>query len=111
MSAIDPVGGPTPPSQRARLLQAAQELESVFYAQLFQAMRATIPAEGGLLESSTGEQMFTAMLDDQVARMATTRHESELASAMARQLGRNLPPEGAAASAAPAAGSGNDRGR
>lgn len=109
MSAIGPVqGGPSP---REQLKQAAQELESVFYAQLFQAMRDTIPAEGGLMEASQGEKMFTAMLDEQVARAAAERSQSGLASALARQLGRHLPPEGAAESAASAAGSGDVRSR
>ena len=64
MTAIGPIGGPTPPTPRERLQQQAEELESVFYAQLFQAMRQTVPGEGGLMEPSPGEQMFTGMLDD-----------------------------------------------
>ncbi len=111
MTGVGPVqGGPTV-SPREQLKKAAQELESVFYAQLFQAMRDTIPAEGGLLETSQGEKMFTAMLDEQVAQVAAQHSHSGLADALARQLGRHLPPEGAAESAAPAAGSGDVRGR
>jgi|CXWL01.1.fsa_nt_gi flagellar protein FlgJ len=102
--------GPTPATARERLQRQAQELESVFYAQLFQAMRQTVPSEGGLLEQSTGEQMFTSMLDEQVARFAAERSDSGLAAAMTKQLGRNLPTEGAAETAAPAAGSGDVRG-
>lgn len=114
MSTLGPLAGlgqgPTPPTARERLQKQAQELESVFYAQLFQAMRQTVPSEGGLLEQSTGEQMFTGMLDEQVARFAAERSDSGLAAAMTKQLGRNLPTEGAATTAAPAAGSGDVRG-
>jgi flagellar protein FlgJ len=111
MTAIGPTGGPTPPTPRERLQQQAEELESVFYAQLFQAMRQTVPAEGGLMEASPGEQMFTGMLDEQVARFAAQQSESGLAEAMTRQLSRSLAPEGATVTAASAEGSGDVRGR
>jgi Rod binding domain-containing protein len=111
MTAIGPTGGATPPSPQERLQRQAEELESVFYAQLFQAMRQTVPAEGGLMEPSPGEQLFTGMLDEQVARFAAQQSGSGLAEAMTRQLGRSLAPEGANVTADAAGGSGDVRGR
>lgn len=81
---------PTPPdpmtAERAKLRQAAHQLEGVFLAQLFQAMRATVPADG----AGQAEQQFQAMLDDTLAGQATLRTERGLGEALYRQLARHL---------------------
>jgi Rod binding domain-containing protein len=77
-------------SPQAKLQEAAHQLESVFYGQLFQAMRQTIP-EGSLIPRDSGEQMFTSMLDDQVARAASQQTERGLATAIYHELARSLP--------------------
>jgi len=84
--------GPAPGSPRAKLMEASHQLESVFYGQLFQAMRATIP-EGGLVQQGTGEKMFSAMLDDEVAKHASRQTNRGLAAAIYKELSRRLPPE------------------
>ena len=71
-------------------MQAAHQLEAVFYGQLFQAMRAAVP-EGGMFQKSTGEQMFTSMLDDEVAKLASNQSDRGLAGALYHQLVRRLP--------------------
>ncbi|HEY3934496.1 MAG TPA: rod-binding protein [Gemmatimonadales bacterium] len=83
---------PATGTPRARLQAAAHQLEAVFYGQLFQAMRATIP-EGGVVERGTGEQMFTAMLDDEVARAASQQTDRGLATSIYHELSRSLPPD------------------
>ncbi|NLT94385.1 MAG: flagellar biosynthesis protein FlgJ [Clostridia bacterium] len=50
----------------AKLMEACQQFESIFIHQMISQMRATIP-EGGLLEKSTGEEIFQDMLDQQYA--------------------------------------------
>lgn len=96
-------GGGTPPAPaaadaarirgaHAQLRRLAHEMEGVFVSQLFQAMRASIP-EGGVLERSPGEQTFTGMLDDLVARRAAEKTERGIGEALYRQLARRLPPE------------------
>lgn len=100
MSGVPAVGGPAaapaPGSPHAKLLAAAHQLESVFYGQLFKAMRDTIP-EGGIVTKGTGEQMFTGMLDDEISRLATGQTDRGLAAAIYHELSRQLPPDPAAA--------------
>ena len=67
--------GPTTPThmalmpELARLKRSAQQFEGVFYTQLFQAMRETVP-EGGLVESGPGQEMFQGLLDQHMAEAA-----------------------------------------
>jgi Rod binding domain-containing protein len=82
-------GAAAPGGERAQLRRLAYELESVFLNQLFQAMRAAVPA-GGFIESSPGQEMFTAMLDEQLAREAAQRLDSKLSNILYRQLSRHL---------------------
>ena len=94
MSAVDPVGaGPAQPdldAARAKLRTAAHQLEGVFMAQLFQAMRATVPESG---DAGGGQAMFTSMLDDEFAARAADRMHRGLGEALYRQLSRRLPAE------------------
>lgn len=87
--------GGAPPNDRARLKEAAHQLEAVFLNQLFQAMRQSVP-DGGLLSHSAGEDMMTSMMDEMVAQRSAGRLSSHLADAIYRQLSRQLPPEQAA---------------
>ncbi len=92
MNGVPPLGTPKP-DQRAQLKKASQDLEAVFYGQLLQSMRETVPDSGGMMEKSQGEQMFTSMLDDQISRLASGRSEHGLAESLYRQMSRNLAPE------------------
>ncbi len=76
----------------AALRAVARQLEGVFQAQLFQAMRATVP-QGGVFETSMGEELFTAMRDQVLAEQAAGQSERGLAEAIYRQLSRHLAPE------------------
>ena len=78
-----------PANNNARLRQLANELESVFLNQLFQAMRQSVP-DGGMGETSPGEEMFTAMLDEQLAREAAVNWERGLGEELYKQLSRRL---------------------
>lgn len=88
-SPIDRPPPPTPAEQHARLRRAAHDLEAVFLGHLMQAMRATVPQDG---EPDPGRELFTAMLDDTIAREAAHRMERGLGEALYRQLSRRLPP-------------------
>ncbi len=50
----------------ARLTRTAKQFEGVFVQQLFKAMRETVP-EDGLTSGGAGEDMFTGMLDQNLA--------------------------------------------
>lgn len=78
-------GGPAATSDEARLRKTAQQLEGVFVEQLFKAMRETVP-EGGLLDGGAGEEIFTGLLDQQMAAEVPADWESGLGAALYRQL-------------------------
>jgi Rod binding domain-containing protein len=81
---------PAPGSPQAKLLAASHQLESLFYGQLFQAMRAAIP-DGGLIKQDSGEKMFAGMMDDEVAKLASSQTDRGLAGAIYHELSRRLP--------------------
>jgi flagellar protein FlgJ len=95
MSGIDPTAPkpPTPSAKlaaaQAKLRKASHQLEGIFLGQLFQAMRQTVPQADG--ESSEAQQMFTSMLDDQLAAKAADQLQRGLGEAIYRQLSRQLP--------------------
>lgn len=90
-----PRPGAEPPDARARLQQAAQDLEAVFINELFKAMRATAPSQG-ILSQDPGQELFTGMLDERLSRIHAERAQSELSQALYRQLSRRLPDAGTA---------------
>lgn len=83
----------TPHSPHARLRKAAQDLEGVFVAELFKAMRATVPQDG-IMGEAPGQDLFQSMMDDRVADLYAGRSKSGLGEALYRQLSRRLPEEG-----------------
>jgi Rod binding domain-containing protein len=91
VSAVHPVG-PAAPDPRARLRELSHALEGVFLAQMFQAMRATVPAS----ESGTapGQDLFTALLDERLAELAAERLRGGMGDALYRQLSRRLDASG-----------------
>lgn len=99
MSAANGVAGaarpdPTraaPRDPKVELERLSNELESVFFFQLFQAMRESVP-RGGLIESTSGEQMMQSLLDERLASAAAERTTGGLSDAIYRQLSRRLAP-------------------
>ncbi|MHB1327625.1 MAG: rod-binding protein [Gemmatimonadales bacterium] len=82
------IAGTGPRSADERLRAAAKDFEGVFLTQLFKEMRATVPTE----DESQGQEMFTAMLDETLAREAAARSERGLGDALYRQLATRLTP-------------------
>jgi murein DD-endopeptidase MepM/ murein hydrolase activator NlpD len=71
------------PQERRRL---AQEFTSFLYLEVLKAMRATLP-EGGLGESeSLSRDIYTAMLDAEVARLMAKRDNSGLVTTVEKFL-------------------------
>lgn len=77
--------GPLPGAEEARLRKAAEQLEGVFVEQLFKAMRQTVP-EGDLARGGFGEEVFTGLMDQQVADTAAQGWDRGLGAALYRQL-------------------------
>jgi len=77
--------GPSGGERAKQLREAAAALESVFMNELLKAMRETVPSDGAL-EGGSGEAMFSGMLDDHIARLASSRQSHGLGEALFRQL-------------------------
>jgi flagellar protein FlgJ len=69
------------------LRKACAEFESVFINQLLKTMRKGIP-EGGLLDGGYREEMYTSLLDEQVARKIAHGQGIGLGEQLYRQLSR-----------------------
>ncbi|MGH7507080.1 MAG: rod-binding protein, partial [Longimicrobiales bacterium] len=85
---IDPTkaAGTSPLSpEEKRLRQACAQMEGVFLAQLMKAMRETVPHDG-VVDGGSGEDMFTAMMDEHVSGVASARQDRGLGAALFRQL-------------------------
>jgi peptidoglycan hydrolase FlgJ len=92
---VRPLTDPAPRNDREQLRRMSHELEGVFLSQLFSAMRASVP-EGGLLEESSGQDLYTSLFQERLASEAASRMNRGLGEAIYKQLSRRLPPEGVA---------------
>lgn len=72
-----------------RLRRACHEMEAVFLRQLFEVMRES-EGESGLLEESSAQDSFTALLDDHLAGEAAQKMNRGLGEALYRQISRRL---------------------
>jgi len=70
-----------------RLAKACADFEAIFVEQLFKTMRASVP-ESGLMNGGRAEEIYTAMLDQQIAHeMALGQGSTGLAQQMRSKLG------------------------
>jgi flagellar protein FlgJ len=81
--------GAAPRDELARLRDTAKQLEGVFVAQLFKAMRETVP-EDGLTHGGAGEEMFTGLLDERISAKAPAQWHRGIGDALVRQLAPHL---------------------
>ena len=91
VSGVTSVPGPAPGAERAELRKLSQALEGVFVRQLIAAMRESVPKSDGL--GSEGQQVFTDMFDDTLARLVAERMQRGMSEALYQELSRRLPPE------------------
>lgn len=70
----------------AAIHDAAKQFEAVFMHQVFKSMRATVPREG-LMDAGFGGEVFTDMLDQEYATLASQSGALGLADLIAEQLG------------------------
>lgn len=68
------------------LKKLAQEFESVFLAQLLTVMRESVES-GGLFEESPGQDIYTSMMDQALARALSEKGGIGLAETLLRDLG------------------------
>jgi flagellar protein FlgJ len=68
-----------------KLKAVAQQFEAIFLQQMFKEMRNTVP-EGGLVERSNADDMYTQMQDAEAARIMAERGGIGLAELMLQEL-------------------------
>lgn len=72
-------------TEEERLMDACRGFESIFIEQMMKNMRnATF--ESDFIKKSTGEKIFTEMLDTEYSTLASSQSEGGLASLMFEQL-------------------------
>src|SRR5262245_16654374 len=82
-----------PPSTEAKLRRTAMQLEGLFVQRMFAAMRATVPQDG-IMAQSSAEATFSSVLDEKLAEKAPTQWSGahSLAEALYRQLRARIEP-------------------
>lgn len=76
---------PAARTQNPKLRQACQEFEEVFLRMLLKEMRATVP-DSGLLPQGLDKQIYSALLDENYARVASRAGGIGLAERLYQQL-------------------------
>jgi flagellar protein FlgJ len=71
-----------------RLKEVCREMEAVFLSTMLQRMRATVNRDG-LIKESLGENIFTSMLDGELAKEASGGEGIGIADLLYRQLSQN----------------------
>jgi Rod binding domain-containing protein len=92
MSGVGSAAAPSPSpgvNADARLRRVCHELEAVFLRQLFQVMRESTE-ESGLMGSTSGQDTFTALFDDQLAGEAAQKMDRGLGEALYRQISNRM---------------------
>lgn len=70
-----------------KLKKACDDFEALFLSQMFSTMRETVPQDG-LLEKNQGEQIFTQMLDSQVAQDFTKNRSVGLSDMLYKSMSK-----------------------
>lgn len=71
--------------QPDKLEQACRDFESIFIGQMMQQMRQTVPQDG-LFSGGRAEQIYTSMMDDEMAKSIAQQRGLGLAEVLYRQL-------------------------
>ena len=73
------------PLEAQRLEKACAEFESLFINLVMKQMRKTV-TKSGLIDGGMGEEIFTGMLDEEIAKQMASRHGLGLRGALIEQL-------------------------
>jgi peptidoglycan hydrolase FlgJ len=83
---VSGAGGAPADPRDAALRKSAQDLQGLFVQQLYKAMRETVPTEGGLVDQTQGEDIFSGLMDERIAADTGTRWHRGLGDAIYRAL-------------------------
>jgi soluble lytic murein transglycosylase-like protein len=81
-------------SNPEQIRKVAQEFETLFSSMMIKAMRKTI-GENPLIPQSTGEDIFTGMLDDEYSKMMSSNTSIGLADLIVKELEKQEQPDNA----------------
>lgn len=101
-------GGAAVDPREAGMRKAAADLQGLFVQQLYKTMRESVPAGGGMVERSQGEEVFSGLMDERLAADTGTRWQRGLGDAIYRALREKagldaVRPGGSSADSAPSA--------
>jgi flagellar protein FlgJ len=83
---VSGVAPAAPDPRDAALRKSAADLQGLFIQQLYKSMRESVPTEGGLVEKSQGEEVFSGLMDERLAADTGTRWQRGLGDAIYRAL-------------------------
>lgn len=75
--------------EKQRLEKACQEFEALFMSKMFKSMRETV-GDGGLVEKNMGEEIFTEMMDTEIAKQSSEGEGLGLAAMLFDSMSKNL---------------------
>lgn len=81
---------PVVTAQEKKLKKATGDLQGLFVAQLFKAMRDTVPTEDGIVTGGSGEEIFTGLMDEHLAADTPKHWSGGISEALYRQLRHGL---------------------
>ena len=99
---VSGAAGPPVDPREAGMRKAAADMQGLFVQQLYKSMRESVPADGGIVEKSQGEDIFAGLMDERLAADTGTRWHRGLGDAIYRALRQKagMDPEPAASRAA-----------
>jgi peptidoglycan hydrolase FlgJ len=83
---VSGVGTPPADPREALMRKSAADLQGLFVQQLYKTMRESVPAEGGLVEKSQGEDIFAGLMDERMAADTGMRWHRGLGDAIYRAI-------------------------
>ncbi|HYV96318.1 MAG TPA: rod-binding protein [Gemmatimonadaceae bacterium] len=86
-----PATSPADSPAVARLRTVATQMQGAFTRELFSAMRATVPTDGEL-DGGAGEEMFTGMMDENMADTMAAQMHRGIGDRIVEQLRHRVEP-------------------
>lgn len=94
ISPVSPRPNSIQSSTPEQIRKVAREFETLFSSMMLKAMRRTV-GENSLIPQSTGEEIFTGMLDDEYSKMMSSTSSIGLADLIIKEIERQENPDNA----------------
>lgn len=83
------ISGSKTMTDKEKLGVLAKEFESVFLAQMLKSMRSTV-GKSSLIDGGHGEEIFTGLIDEEMARKMAFTQSGPMSTALAEQMAAKL---------------------